>query len=106
MEDIDVPFSIVELHVIALFAPNITQLNERDLSKENDSIQFIPNNRGRLGYGGPRALAGHGIHRYWFHLYALNEVITINNFNNFQELLPELEGKVIGRAHFEGLQKG
>ena len=107
MEDIDVPLAKPILHLIALFEPTERKLSEGALGPENKKIKFIPGRKGRLGYHGPRALPGHGKHRYWFHLYALDQVIPINgDYSNFEEILPLVDGHVIGRAHLEGTQTG
>lgn len=59
------------------------------------------------GYHGPKPIPGHGIHRYWFHLYALDEVVPADrDYSGFEELLPLIDGHVIGRTHLEGIQKG
>lgn len=107
MEDIDVPLKKPILHMTALFDPTVEKLHEGALTPGNAEITFIPGRKGRLGYHGPRPMPGHGIHRYWFHLYALDEVVPADrNYSGFEELLPLIDGHVIGRAHLEGIQKG
>lgn len=107
MEDIDVPLEKPILHVTALFAPAIGKLPEGALTPGNTAIAFIPGRKGKLGYHGPRALPGHGIHRYWFHLYALDVVVPMDQgYSDLEKLLPHVEGHVIARAHLEGIQIG
>ncbi|MFT4006684.1 MAG: YbhB/YbcL family Raf kinase inhibitor-like protein [Lacrimispora sp.] len=104
MEDIDVPLKKPILHMVVLFGPAFERMPEGALTPDNTEITFLPGRKGRVGYHGPRALPGHGIHRYWFHLYALDEWIPINdNYRNFEQLLPRVNGHVIGSGHLEGV---
>lgn len=75
MEDIDVPMKQPILHVIALLNPTLTQLDEGDPNEGSQRAHFVPSRHGRVGYFGLRALPGHGIHRYWFHVYALVDIL-------------------------------
>ncbi|MFX3618694.1 MAG: YbhB/YbcL family Raf kinase inhibitor-like protein [Sporolactobacillus sp.] len=109
MEDIDVPMALPALHVIALFEPDIRQLPEGALTADNVQISYIPvkHAHGRVGYFGPRPLPGHGIHHYWFHLYALDfQIANDHAVTGFDDLLPLLGGHVLAHARFEGIQKG
>jgi phosphatidylethanolamine-binding protein (PEBP) family uncharacterized protein len=98
---------VSRVYTFVHFLNQISRNFQKELYKvENTKIKFIPN-RNRLGYFGPRALPGHGIHRYWFHLYALDEIILSGlSISCFDELIPYLDGHVIASAHLEGLQVG
>lgn len=107
MEDIDVPLALPILHVIALFDAGLKHLPEGALTTDNSQISYIPSRHGWVGYFGPRALSGHGIHHYWFHLYALDcKIPRERSFLSLDDLLPLLEGHVLAHARFEGIQKG
>jgi Raf kinase inhibitor-like YbhB/YbcL family protein len=107
IEDIDVPMEKPILHGIILFSQGIFEISEGGLTAENQLLRCVPSRKGRLGYFGPRALPGHGIHRYWFHLYALDQEVDKDlGISSFEELLPYVENHVLARATLEGIQVG
>jgi phosphatidylethanolamine-binding protein (PEBP) family uncharacterized protein len=106
MEDTDVPLNRPIIHLAALFPYTVKILEEGELNFPNDTIRFIPTRKGRQGYFGPRALPGHGTHKYGFHLYSLDAVIPETTIiNNMEDLLRETNGHVLASAYYEGTQK-
>ena len=61
-----------------------------------------PNDSGGVGYTGPMPPNGHGVHRYFFRLYALDA--TLNNAPGWskERLLAEIEGHVLETAELMG----
>jgi len=55
-----------------------------------------------IGYRGPMPPPGHGTHRYFFKLYALDEPLAIGPGVDKQTLLEKMSGHVIGRGQLMG----
>lgn len=106
IEDIDVPFPRPILHTIALIDPSASDLDEGELADSNPAIRFVPAAFGRTGYQGPRALPGHGLHRYGFHVYALDRAIPRDAaLTDFAGVLPWVDGQVLARGSIVGTQR-
>jgi len=56
------------------------------------------NSWGKTGYGGPCPPKGHGPHRYYFTLYALNTELTLDTTAQINNLLEIIEGHILGKA--------
>jgi phosphatidylethanolamine-binding protein (PEBP) family uncharacterized protein len=69
------------------------------------SIRFIPARRGRKGYFGPRPLPRHGLHRYGFHLYALDHALP-DPLTGLDDVLAAAAGHVLADGFLEGVKKG
>lgn len=107
IEDIDAPRSRPSLHTVALLPPGMTGLDEGALTPDNSAIRYVPATRGRLGYLGPRPLPGHGVHRYGFHLYALDQAIPAEReLAGMPDVLAATEGHVLASGLLEGIKKG
>jgi Raf kinase inhibitor-like YbhB/YbcL family protein len=73
MEDPDAPLPTPFVHLIAYrIPPTFFGFEAGDLSSRRGATIFGRNTGGGSGYAGPRALRGHGPHRYHFSLYALD----------------------------------
>jgi phosphatidylethanolamine-binding protein (PEBP) family uncharacterized protein len=106
LEDIDVPMSHPGLHTIALIDPATTAVADGEFKPGNPAIRFLPALRGRQGYFGPRPLPGHGIHRYGFHLYALDQAIPPDqHLGGLADVLTAVDGHVIADGFLEGVKK-
>jgi hypothetical protein len=57
----------------------------------------------QLGYSGPRALSGHGPHRYVFQIFALNGQSGLKPRATRRLLVAALARKVVGRGRLEGI---
>ncbi|MCM2322441.1 MAG: YbhB/YbcL family Raf kinase inhibitor-like protein [Oligoflexia bacterium] len=51
-----------------------------------------------IGYQGPMPPRGHGWHRYFFHLYALDRKVTLAPGAHKDELLREIQGHILDEA--------
>ena len=60
------------------------------------------NGFGDTGYGGPCPPPGHGPHRYFFRLHALDSELDLPPAASREELEAALEGKVLGTAELVG----
>jgi phosphatidylethanolamine-binding protein (PEBP) family uncharacterized protein len=106
LEDIDVPKSRPGLHTVALLDPSTTSVAEGELKPGHPAIRFLPTMMGRKGYYGPRPLPGHGIHRYGFHLYALDQAIPADrNLTGLDDILAIVDGHVLADGFLEGVKE-
>lgn len=60
------------------------------------------NSWGRIGYQGPMPPKGHGRHRYYFRLYALNQGLSLPPGATAEDLRNEMQGKVAGETSLMG----
>ena len=61
------------------------------------------NDFGRPGYGGPCPPKGHGVHRYYFTLYAVDRpALGLPPASRRQDLDRALKGRVIAQAQYMG----
>jgi len=56
------------------------------------------NGRGGYGWFGPRPPAGHGLHRYYFQVFALNGLIEMGPDTPLKELLNALKAQTIAQG--------
>lgn len=56
------------------------------------------NDNGSYGWFGPRPPAGHGVHRYYFQLFALDDEIEMGPDTPLKELLNALKGRTIAKG--------
>jgi Raf kinase inhibitor-like YbhB/YbcL family protein len=57
---------------------------------------------GTVGYGGPCPPPGHGVHRYFFRLYALDQLLALPKGAGRAELDAAMAGHVLGRTELMG----
>ncbi|MGZ6029330.1 MAG: YbhB/YbcL family Raf kinase inhibitor-like protein [Myxococcaceae bacterium] len=60
------------------------------------------NGRGDTGYMGPSPPAGHGAHRYFHELSAVDEILDLSPGASREELEAALDGHVLGKAQLMG----
>ncbi|GAA2897483.1 phosphatidylethanolamine-binding protein [Actinoplanes cyaneus] len=107
LEDIDVPMSRPGLHTIALLPDGLDGLAEGALTTTDPTFRFVPGARRRVGYFGPRPLPGHGLHRYGFHLYALDRAIPADvPLPGLPAVLAAVRGHVVADGFLEGVKEG
>ena len=63
----------------------------------HDAIQG-KNDMGGYGWFGPRPPAGHGLHRYYFQVFALDDRIPMDSDTPLKELLNALKGHTIAKG--------
>lgn len=56
------------------------------------------NDMGGYGWFGPRPPAGHGLHRYYFQVFALDDLIEMGPDTELKELLNALKGHTIAKG--------
>lgn len=104
MEDPDAPIGTFTHWVLYNIPPDRTDLPEnvpKTPVVEGIGVQGI-NDFGRVGYGGPCPPRGHGPHRYFFRLYALNTVPNIKQRASKDEVLRIIKNNIIGTAEYMG----
>lgn len=101
IEDIDVPLKRPMVHALALLDPEMTQLPQGALAHNSEQVRLLPGSFGRRGYQGPRPIPDHGVHRYGFHLYALDAVLP-GTLSGLAEVLPRVAGHVLASGFLEG----
>ncbi len=105
MEDPDVPLRRPLVHLVAMaIPPTIAGLPEGALSGDIAPLrlQFGRGSFNRIGYAGPRALPGHGLHRYLFELFALSRHLDFARPPKLAKLLQAMHGSVLARGQLEG----
>ena len=72
--------------------------------RSDDQSQFTQgtNSWGSIGYGGPCPPVGHGTHRYYFTIYALDEIISLDSSAQMDDLLQVIENHVLEKAELIG----
>ena len=56
----------------------------------------------KIGYGGPCPPPGHGVHRYFFRLYALNKLLDLPGGASRKEVDDAMRGHIVSRAELVG----
>lgn len=56
------------------------------------------NDMGTHGWFGPRPPAGHGVHRYYFQIFALDDFLPMDGDTPLKELLNALKGHTIAKG--------
>jgi Raf kinase inhibitor-like YbhB/YbcL family protein len=60
------------------------------------------NSWGALGYRGPAPPKGHGVHRYFFKLYALDQALDLPEGLDKAGLLKAIDGHIVSQAELMG----
>ncbi|MEM4089936.1 MAG: YbhB/YbcL family Raf kinase inhibitor-like protein [Thermoplasmatales archaeon] len=104
VEDPDAPVGLFVHWVLFNLPPSTTEIKSgMDRSRRMpDGTKQGKNDFGRIGYDGPCPPKGHGYHRYYFKLYALNSTISLSGTPVRQDLLKRMEGKIIETAETMG----
>ena len=78
--------------------PDVTEIAEGEGNKYTEGL----NTSGSNGYTGPAPPKGHGVHHYYFWLYALNQPIVFKPGLNREELLSAIADSVTAQARLVG----
>ena len=65
-------------------------------------IRFGRGSFGRIGYQGPRPVAGHGPHRYVFQMFALARLIHFDSPPDLAAVVAAMEGAALARGQLTG----
>lgn len=79
--------------------PTVNQIPEGDGSKFTEGM----NSSNQPGYTGPAPPKGHGLHHYYFWLYALDAKLDLKPNINREELLNAIADHVIEQARLVGV---
>jgi len=102
-DDPDAPMGVFTHWVIFNIPPSQNGLKEGIETKptlQNGSIQG-KTDFGRIGYGGPCPPSG--THRYGFHLYALDTMLSLPPGSAKQQVLRAIQGHILAEAEIVGL---
>lgn len=93
------------VHWVFYRIPNKVRGLPQNVEKDpelSDGSRQGKNDFGRIGYGGPCPPPGHGPHRYFFKIYALDEVPNLPAGASKDELLAAMEGHILAQAEVMG----
>ncbi|UCE03300.1 MAG: YbhB/YbcL family Raf kinase inhibitor-like protein [Candidatus Latescibacterota bacterium] len=98
-DDPDAPVAEPWVHwVLYKLPPTLTHLSEGDHGGGTEGF----NDFRRIGYGGPMPPPGHGTHRYYFKLYALDAPIALDPGATKKELLAAMQGHILAQGELIG----
>ncbi len=107
MEDADVPWPRPLVHALVFgIAPRVHALPEGALARQPPAdapaLVFGYNSLGKRRYLAPAALPGHGPHRYYFQLLALDIPLNFRCAVRRREALAALKGHILARGSLMG----
>ncbi|GAB6065311.1 YbhB/YbcL family Raf kinase inhibitor-like protein [Aquifex pyrophilus] len=107
MDDPDAPIGTFTHWVVYDIPSNVNELPENfPKSKEVNGIKQGVNDFGRVGYGGPCPPRGHGYHRYFFKVYALDvESLGLPPEATRREVEERMKGHILGSGELMGRYK-
>jgi hypothetical protein len=105
-DDPDAPRPSPWVHwVIYGMAPDLAGLPDgipaRETLTDPKAVQGT-NDFGKIGYGGPMPPKGHGKHRYFFKLYALDTNLSLGPKATKQKLLDAMKGHILAQGELIG----
>jgi len=103
VEDPDAPLPRPAVHLIATgIAPARTAFAEGALGTGATDVRLGRGLFGRRGYAGPRPVLGHGPHRYFFQIMALDQPLALGGAGDRAALLAAAAGHVLARGQLIG----
>lgn len=99
-DDPDTPVGTWVHWVIYNIPPTVTALAEgfpTDAKLKDGTLQGI-NDFKKTGYGGPCPPPGHGVHRYFFKLYALDTKLPLESGATKAQLEKAMKGRILEQA--------
>jgi hypothetical protein len=103
IEDPDAPLPRPVVHLLASFPAARSGVAEGELAEGVAAdIMLHRGSFGRHGYAGPRALPGHGSHRYLFQLFALDQPLTFDRDDSLEDILHEASGHIVQKGVLTG----
>lgn len=102
-EDPDAPIAEPWIHWIVFnIPPTITSFKEGQTTKSIPGAQCGKGNGNTKKYEGPCPPHGHGVHRYFFRLYALDKILDLEEGVIKKDLLNAMNGHIIAQADLIG----
>ncbi len=107
VEDPDAPVGLFVHWVIFNIPPDTKTIDENIEKSVKTREGYVQgkNDFGKLGYDGPCPPRGHGFHRYFFKLYALNSVLDFEGVGTREKVIKSMGGKILGQAEAMGRYK-
>jgi Raf kinase inhibitor-like YbhB/YbcL family protein len=103
MEDPDAPLPRPFVHLVTTgISPGTEAIAEGALSSGAHQFLMGRNMLRQTTYAGPRALPGHGLHRYVFELLALNRKLSFQKPPSLSNLVSAMARGVVARGRLEG----
>ena len=100
-DDPDAPMGTWVHWVLFNISPEINNISENiDENRLGPSVKKGENSWGKTGFGG--ACPPSGTHRYFFRIYALNTILTIDGNPTKTELLDAMKGHVLAEGELIG----
>jgi Raf kinase inhibitor-like YbhB/YbcL family protein len=104
MEDPDAPLATPFVHLIAAHIPPwVVKLEEGALNDTQSSLLLGRGTFGKSGYSGPRALPGHGPHRYVFQIFAASRSLRFPGRLSRRAFLEASHGTIVARGRLDGV---
>lgn len=102
VDDPDAPGRTFVHWVVYDIPPTVNQLPEKIVGSKNIPSGGVQgkNDFGKLGYGGPCPPSG--THHYFFHLYALDQKLSLATGASKSQIIRVMEGHVLGKAELIG----
>jgi len=106
-DDPDAPGKKPFVHwIVYQIDPKATMISEGipNAEKMDIPVRLIQgvNSFGEIGYRGPMPPKGHGWHRYFFKLYALDCELNVQAGASREELLEKMEGHILAESRLMG----
>lgn len=79
--------------------PDVNEIAENGGNKFTEGV----NSAGSNGYTGPAPPSGHGVHHYYFWLYALDRTVDLQSGLSREELLDAIADSVTAQARLIGI---
>ena len=108
VDDPDAPRAEPWVHWVIYNLPGELRELPAGIPKDSELTQSAGAAQGRnswpdgIGYGGPAPPKGHGPHRYFFRLYALDEALDLPAGLDKPKLLEAMDGHVLGTGQLMG----
>ncbi|MDT5265086.1 MAG: hypothetical protein QOI90_1712 [Mycobacterium sp.] len=101
LDDVDVPLPTPLFHSVAVLEPDTERLDEGEFRVGAQGVRNVPTMLSKNGYSGPRPIAGHGLHRFRFHVLALARRIP-EDATTVKAVLTAASGHVLARGTLTG----
>jgi len=104
MEDPDAPMGLFVHWTLFNIPPNTVEIKP-GMGRERvtaEGMEQGKNDFGRTGYDGPCPPRGHGPHRYYFRLYAVDSKLSLRGTPTRKEILNAMEGKILENTYIMG----
>jgi len=104
VDDPDAPSGTFVHWVVYNMPASLTELSEAlpAQQKLDNRVLQGTNSFEKIGYGGPCPPKGHGKHRYFFKLYALDTMLALQAGATKDEVINAMQGHIIAHAELVG----